>query len=258
MARYALCMPRRSCDAFCRYCILTGYYCGSTGLTQPSGPCTAGYYCTGGAVVANPLTSGGTVCPQGYYCPQGTAEPEPCPRGRFNPSTQKSNLTDCLPCSPGMFCNSTGGVAPTGPCFQGFYCADGSDTPSPMFSYLTSSVGGLCPPGYYCGPGVSSPSQCDPGTYMNVSGAAVCAPCPARFDCPVSGMLVPQPCPAGHYCDGTSRIPCPLGTFSNVTQVRFVAACVLCMDMYALPESIRQAYERMHTDGLYSMVSHLL
>jgi hypothetical protein len=32
-----------------------GSYCGTTGLTAPSGPCTGGFYCIGGAKLPNPV-----------------------------------------------------------------------------------------------------------------------------------------------------------------------------------------------------------
>lgn len=68
---------------------IAGSYCAATGLEEPTGSCDGGYYCSGGATVANPdsLSSvgylgdntcvdraNGTIndaCPPGHYCPQG-------------------------------------------------------------------------------------------------------------------------------------------------------------------------------------------
>jgi hypothetical protein len=71
-----------------------GYYCGSTGLTQPSGKCAAGYYCGGGSFSAHPLavqsegrgssgSSGITVSPVGERCVSliNTTMNDLCPPG---------------------------------------------------------------------------------------------------------------------------------------------------------------------------------
>jgi hypothetical protein len=47
-----------------------GYYCASVGLTAPTGPCDAGYYCQLGATIAAPINPiQGGVCPAGGFCP---------------------------------------------------------------------------------------------------------------------------------------------------------------------------------------------
>ncbi|CAN0327981.1 unnamed protein product, partial [Hapterophycus canaliculatus] len=65
-----------------------GWYCETVGLDEPTDECDEGYYCGGGATVANPDSmsavgyqgdtcvdrSNGTtndLCPPGHYCPQG-------------------------------------------------------------------------------------------------------------------------------------------------------------------------------------------
>lgn len=52
-----------------------GYYCGTTGLTQPSGLCPAGLYCFLGT--GQPVHQ----CPIGYYCPTGSLLPLACSAG---------------------------------------------------------------------------------------------------------------------------------------------------------------------------------
>lgn len=67
---------------------IAGSYCAAAGLEEPTGSCNGGYYCSGGATVADPDSfssvgylgdtcvdrSNGTIndaCPPGHYCPQG-------------------------------------------------------------------------------------------------------------------------------------------------------------------------------------------
>ncbi|CDJ58834.1 hypothetical protein, conserved [Eimeria maxima] len=66
----------------------TGKFCGSRGLTQPTGECLAGFYCKGGAWSPAPHPeeknpdgisgSAGGLCPIGYYCTEGTQSPQAC------------------------------------------------------------------------------------------------------------------------------------------------------------------------------------
>ena len=39
-----------------------GQYCGSTGMSSPSGDCDAGWYCTGGSSLATPTSPEGGKC----------------------------------------------------------------------------------------------------------------------------------------------------------------------------------------------------
>lgn len=59
-------------------------YCLTNGLTEETGSCDAGYYCTSGAEWSAPVdqTYGGP-CTKGHYCEEGTAYPEPCPVGTY-------------------------------------------------------------------------------------------------------------------------------------------------------------------------------
>lgn len=43
----------------------------------------------------------------------------------------KTDLSDCVLCSPGMFCSESGLSEPNGECDEGFYCVKGSDTARP-------------------------------------------------------------------------------------------------------------------------------
>jgi hypothetical protein len=46
-------------------------YCDQSGLSSPSGNCTAGYLCLGNATVAAPNDGVNGPCPRGYYCTEG-------------------------------------------------------------------------------------------------------------------------------------------------------------------------------------------
>ena len=43
------------------------------GNAAPTGNCTAGWYCSGGADRPNTTTNGGE-CNMGFYCPEGTVD----------------------------------------------------------------------------------------------------------------------------------------------------------------------------------------
>lgn len=57
--------------------------CG-TGTPAPTGPCSAGFVCVGGASEPSPTDPRtGFPCPPGFFCPLGTFSPTPCPTGTF-------------------------------------------------------------------------------------------------------------------------------------------------------------------------------
>ena len=62
-----------------------------------------------------------TVCPPGSYCPVGTRSPTEylCPRRTFFNETGATDLSDCLPCTGGYYCDVDGMSAPAGPCDEG-------------------------------------------------------------------------------------------------------------------------------------------
>lgn len=53
---------------------------------------------------------------------------------------------DCQPCLPGYYCNALGLSAPSGECWEGFFCLEGADRPDPP---LRDSRGGPCPKGHH-------------------------------------------------------------------------------------------------------------
>ena len=205
-----------------------GMFCGECGLSVPSGPCSAGYYCFSGASVPNP-TDGltGYPCPCGQYCEAGVTEPANCPPGTYLNSTGASMLADCIPCTAGFYCASSGLSFPSGPCQAGYYCPEGSVVPSDE-QYI-------CTPGHYCPEGSEQEMLCEGGSYSDTFAAAACTICPERFFCPFS-LNVPlfdfYDCPFGYYCPpGTSsgnQFGCPRGTYSTLPNRASESECLPC------------------------------
>ncbi|XP_034024624.1 signal peptide, CUB and EGF-like domain-containing protein 3 [Thalassophryne amazonica] len=92
-----------------------GSFCNSTGLTEPSGPCSPGHFCTLGSVEAAPVSQRyGDVCTTGHFCPQGSGSPQSCPAGSFLPEPGASSASHCKCCPAGKYCLSPGSSQPTG------------------------------------------------------------------------------------------------------------------------------------------------
>ena len=117
----------------------------------------------------------GDKCSPGYFCLEGSSTEDPCPPGYYLPSAGAKNITYCIDCTTGSYCNRSGLASPEGLCTQGFYCPAGQTVPNPN-SYP-------CPYGYYCVEGSSMPQLCDSGTYQDEMYAYTCKECPAGFYC---------------------------------------------------------------------------
>ncbi|XP_028320851.1 uncharacterized protein LOC114474630 [Gouania willdenowi] len=214
----------------CKPC-LGGFYCDSAGLTKPSGLCSAGYYCRQGAITSAP-TDGATggPCPEGHYCPVGTFQPVPCDPGTYVAVT---GATYCETCVAGWHCVSGSLFL----CPAGFYCPEGTG-----FDLKSCPEGSYGPdPGYWS---VSQCKECDGGHYCSSkNGTAVTGPCREGYYCS-RGNISPQPhsqaageggaCPKGHYCpQATIRpLPCPRGTFSNLSKLMAKEDCRPCTPGY--------------------------
>ncbi|XP_061734344.1 neurogenic locus notch homolog protein 3-like [Nerophis ophidion] len=172
--------------SFCLLCP-AGLYCNSSGLTQPSGTCDTGFYCSGRAVSPKPLDGiTGDLCPVGHYCPVGSASPTRCPDGT---STNTTGAETCHECPSGSYCLSGEGIQ-------------------------------HCPLGHYClGGGVDGILPCPPGTYnpqLGLSQVEQCRICPAGFYCKDWGLPEPTgPCNAGYYCIAGVNIETPDGNYST-------------------------------------------
>jgi hypothetical protein len=263
-------------------------FSGSTSNAGPTGPCYAGFYCTGGATSpyqnANPpgyfTTNGSSAatpcpvgtyapggssstclicdagyfcanqstvfiqpCPAGAYCDAGSSYSTACPPGTFNAYTRGKNISACVSCPAGQYCQGSGLTAPTNPCDAGFYCVGGSQISNPQ----TLNVGGLvCPISFYCPQGTAAPYPCANGTFTSSPGSmsqADCQECPAGKACIQNGLIVsgmvptcglgppsptsfpgtvPVDCAAGYWCargattttptDGVTGDICPAGS----------------------------------------------
>lgn len=52
---------------------------------------------------------------------------------------------ECVPCSPGHYCDTPGLTVPKGECWEGFYCSQGALLPN---SLIRDHRGGPCPTGH--------------------------------------------------------------------------------------------------------------
>lgn len=188
----------------CKPCPET-LYCPSGSISGQI--CPAGYYCPEGTGAprryACPvgtysstlgLKNGTecTECPVGHYCPDGsqnqpTVASIPCPPGTYNPKTRIGYLLNCEPCPSGYACPRSGQVMYNDTCREGFYCPNGTVSPSQY--------------------------PCPPGTYTNrtdLNRAEECTPCPRGKSCNWATAVSFnkwQDCQQGHYC--------PLGLYTQ-------------------------------------------
>uniref|UniRef100_A0A0G4HJ42 Tyrosine-protein kinase ephrin type A/B receptor-like domain-containing protein n=1 Tax=Chromera velia CCMP2878 TaxID=1169474 RepID=A0A0G4HJ42_9ALVE len=188
----------------------------SEGLTAPLGQCSlcpAGFYC--------PMSSSTQTvvdCPTGSYCPEGSSTPTGCTAGYFGTQTNTREASDCTPCTPGMYCGSTGLTAPTANCSAGFLCYLGSTSATPT----DGTTGTTCTAGGYCTEGGLVKASCPAGTYNPFAGAfdtSLCTTCTAGSYCTGSAETAPNgQCYAGYYCLTGSTTPTqnivPAGAYS--------------------------------------------
>ena len=93
----------------------------------------AGYYCILTSASPTPTdNTTGNVCPTGHYCPEASYAPTACPAGYFQNDTAQVDMSDCITCLGGMFCQGTGNAEPSGQCSAGYYCPPGQNTSMPV------------------------------------------------------------------------------------------------------------------------------
>lgn len=80
-----------------------------------------------------------------------------CPPGTFNPTQGGKNITDCLPCTAGKYCGTSGLSSPTGWCLERYYCPSDAEVQDDRPSEFE------CPAGHYCLNDTATPYACDPG-----------------------------------------------------------------------------------------------
>lgn len=206
-----------------------GQYCNGTGLAEPSGPCSARFYCSQNSSTPTPDDNGvtGAPCPIKTYCPEGTAVPIPCAHGTYMTNT---GADACWPCTPGHYCISGGDPEK---CPAGYYCPEG-----------TGIVWQPCPTGTFSNTiGLSNETECTQcigGNYCSIiNSTAVSGQCQAGYYCTsgsdsdtpgVSSKGISGECPAGHYCPSATANPvgCPMGTYSNKTRLQSDTECTKC------------------------------
>lgn len=196
--------------AECRDCP-QGYFCEAENITEPTGKCTAGYFCVLRSDTPMPVTSAiGGPCAQGTYCVEGSYTPIPCPKGTYGDRDRLQSLGDCTICPAGEFCDISSGTAPGGSCLAGFYCSGGSQKANPV----SESYGAECPAGSYCLIHSGLPTLCPAGTYQpstQMVDSSACISCDAGNFCDSPGLAaVSGDCLVGHYCLGGAITSAPI------------------------------------------------
>jgi hypothetical protein len=119
-----------------------GFYCPDYLMTGVTLKCSEGFYCAGKAYVPTPIdNSTGNVCPPGKYCPEGSSTPSNCPVGTFLSYKGAKSRDECQKCTPGKYCDKEGLSEPSGNCWNGYVCQEGSESPTPN---------SICEMGYFC------------------------------------------------------------------------------------------------------------
>lgn len=216
-----------------------GQYCGSPGLSSPTGTCSAGYLCTGRNVVATPPAG---LCPKGFKCPAGATTAVACSQ---DPEYQDEAGQDvCKTCPASYWCDdSTITRCQPGTVRASFYCPATTRArvacPAGTINYVDGSAAASdctpCPAGSYCaasdatdttGTGSDKTVACPAGSYC-LSGAAAAVACPAGYYCP-AGSGRPVPCDAGSYCATTGLSeptgPCSAGSWCSHSTVTYTGS----------------------------------
>ncbi|KAF8822661.1 GCC2 and GCC3 domain-containing protein, partial [Cardiosporidium cionae] len=184
-----------------------GVFCGAEGLISPSGVCSPGYVCLGGAAVSKPEDGiAGFKCTESALCPPGSKIPLntitlACPPGHYLDSQSASNF--CPVCPLGWTCDESR----ISLCPEGYFCAGASS-----ITNISRS-----PSGSFAPAGASQAFPCPVGTYQRLAGKALCDLCPAGYICPAKGLIMPIPCPVGRFCpsEGSTRsLHCPAGSYN--------------------------------------------
>ena len=131
-----------------------------------------------------------------------------------------------------MFCDQNGLEYPRGFCEPGYYCSNGSSSPTPKnignaIGWIFEFHNDICPRGHYCPNATNIPFPCPKGRYSNESGLrheSQCQKCPPGRYCATSGakeVKDPPKCDAGYVClggaseatptDGETGYRCPAG-----------------------------------------------
>ncbi|WAR09797.1 hypothetical protein MAR_034873 [Mya arenaria] len=213
-----------------------GHYCDNATTSEDdmltNKICPAGRYCVGGLHSEPDAVD----CDTGKYCPAGTVEMLNCPVGTMRTTVGAGAVTDCEPCTAGYYCLEMS-TTETGPCLAGYYCPTNFSSPfdnkeppyigsygNDMVNLVALDSCTQCDTGYYCdAPGLTLPrDQCDAG-YLCYSGAVTSTPVN-------NATQGGERCPRGGYClkGAIEALPCPKGTYSNITGAVDTSECTIC------------------------------
>lgn len=207
-----------------------------TGTCFPSGGCPSqqfAYPTQCGAGPGGPCTPC-VECAAGYWCGGRCGRFVPCPAGLWGNLRGKGSQA----------------AACTGECDAGYYCLEGSTSPTaaacPAGTYgavkrlATAACSGVCPLGYFCPEASTSATAnpCPKGSYGATTGlgtAACSGLCDAGSYGDVVGLTVSSCsglCDVGHYCVAGStsptQAPCPAGSFGATTGLGTASCSGLC------------------------------
>eukprot|EP00960_Hanusia_phi_P034309 750985-Hanusia_phi.AAC.8 len=220
-----------------------GMYCSSSGISEPTGICRAGYMCPSGSLVSAPQNNE-SMCPKGYFCPAGTLIPIPCLPGTYNDHEYGQGPSVCIPCPAGHSCARFATTAnEIQNCAADFFCPyspfirqideifkNFSFTDVCQISSIVRSFGigvgvdnisptqFLCPSGHKCEPASQRAIRCCHSFESSDSSG---------LDCDVYQPFVMEsqcvPCPSGTTCvqnhegDGYSNytLSCPIRHFCD-------------------------------------------
>ncbi|XP_064629316.1 zonadhesin-like [Lineus longissimus] len=244
-------------DSDCKICKI-GQFC-EVGVVKPA-PCPAGTYMPFGVAPNGSLIGPGQSgkresscfdCLGGHWCAEGTYDPTPCGYRFYSPIGQKT----CFPCPPGYYCesNQTSDAIMRAKmyCPKGSYCREG-------LRWLNESR--LCQKGRFCPNGSAIELACPLGTIRPEPGAGDmedCHPCPQGAYCLEKSWYISGLCEKGFYCPspflspyrnattgygnlmigsyGPRQVPCPNGTYTDMTGTQKVTDCKVCPRGYYCP-----------------------
>lgn len=166
-----------------------------------------------------------TGCARGTYCPAGSPVGQTCPAQYYCPAN--TGDYNVFPCPPGSFSDQAG-------LFSASQCTN-------------------CTAGYFCPGGGSPKLPCIAGTYnsqIRGTSPTSCLPCEAGYACPSSATFeVTVLCTKGYFCplgsDASNANPCPVGTYSDATNLVSQSGCLVCPAGYscALASTTASLYE---------------
>ena len=169
-----------------------GYACPGPAYSSAPVACSAGFFCLSASPYTDPpFNVGGNYgpCPAGYYCEPQTGIPSSCPIGTYSSSLSLKLSSECLTCPEGYYCDSLHRTSPTGPCSAGYYCPEGSITPTPTTTYCVATQA--------CPAGSASALTCHIGQYQTSVKSSTCDMCVSGYYC-YRGQL--EQCEPGFIC----------------------------------------------------------